>query len=172
MTDRGIDYGLGRTNIDLETGIRYGVICIKDLNPDWSYEAFEPEYGDPSCPNCGGSVCESCDTDADNAGRDYFCGECDESFWSDHCFPESPIANILDDGEYKAQLDEYNDIFLFESPYYTLAQFCSPCAPGAGHLGNPTPNGVKTYCLGHDWFEGGKAPYPVYCIKTGKLINP
>lgn len=30
----GIDYGLGQTNIDLATGIRYGVIHENSLNPD------------------------------------------------------------------------------------------------------------------------------------------
>lgn len=30
-----------------------------------------------------------------------------------------------------------NDAFIIKSPYYTYAQFCSPCVPGAGNLDNP-----------------------------------
>jgi hypothetical protein len=32
--------------------------------------------------------------------------------------------------------------------------------------------GVRTYCLGHDWFEDGKAPYPVYRVDNGELVLP
>jgi len=183
--DAGIDYGLGKTNINLETGIRYGVIPIHDLN-EWAWEEFEVLYGEPSCPNCGNEVNTS------PYGKDYFCDHCydrndpriedadgsedredheDYCYWSEECYPEEPIANVLDNDNYKAQVDEMGDIFLFESPYYTFAGFCSPCAPGAGHLRSITPNGVKTYCFGHDWFDNEEAPYPVYCVKTGKLIE-
>lgn len=54
--------------------------------------------------------------------------------------------------------------------YGTFAQFCSPCVPGAGD--SPLADGVKTYCLGHGWFEDGKAPYAVYSVATGELISP
>jgi len=47
MGNAGIDYGLGKTNIDLETGIRYGVIALNNCNPDWLNE-FEPYYGEES----------------------------------------------------------------------------------------------------------------------------
>ena len=33
-TYQGIDYGMGRSNIDNETGIRYGVISQNSVNPD------------------------------------------------------------------------------------------------------------------------------------------
>lgn len=67
--------------------------------------------------------------------------------------------------------DEAEGDFILKSPYYTYAQFCSPCAPGAGYLPSPLkdrPAGNKTYCLGHDWFEDGTAPYRVYSVKTNK----
>jgi len=32
-----------------------------------------------------------------------------------------------------------------------------------------TPNAC--YCFGHDWFEDGKAPYPVYSVETGELVE-
>lgn len=47
MGNAGIDYGLGKTNIDLETGIRYGVIALNNCNQDWLNE-FEPYYGEES----------------------------------------------------------------------------------------------------------------------------
>ena len=64
------------------------------------------------------------------------------------------------------------DIFITKSPYYTTCTFCSPCAPNAGDLSHPVDGGVKAYCFGHDWFEEGKAPYPVFSVKTGEEILP
>lgn len=64
-------------------------------------------------------------------------------------------------------------MFILASPYFTHAQFCSPCAPGACYLLSPTDKtGPKAYCLNHDWFEGDKAPYPVWEVATGKLVKP
>jgi hypothetical protein len=47
-------------------------------------------------------------------------------------------------------------IYVTRSPYYTFAAFCSPCCPGAGDLDSPrltAESGVKTYCLGPEWFD-------------------
>jgi hypothetical protein len=34
----------------------------------------------------------------------------------------------------------------------------------------PCADGPKTYCLSHDWFDGGVAPYPVYDVGTDKIV--
>jgi len=91
--------------------------------------------------------------------------------WSD----SSDCSGFLDDGEYLAEQGaDDTDIFIFKSPYFTRVAFCSvafcsPCAPGAGCLHK---EGVRIYCFGHDYFEEEAAPYPVYSVKTGKLIPP
>jgi hypothetical protein len=41
----GLDYAHGLANIDLKTGIRYGVISLNSCSPEWLAE-FEPYYGD------------------------------------------------------------------------------------------------------------------------------
>jgi len=171
MTYVGIDYGFGKTNIDPNTMIRYGIIPAHSLD-SWVYEELEPDYGKPHCPNCGDPIRESVEFMNDNADRDYYCSECDQSFWSEECFPDSPLCHVLDKDGYIGEMDEMGDIFLVRSKYYTLAQFCSPCAPGAGYILNHTPEGVKTYCFNHDWFEEGKTPYPVYSVETGELVTP
>ena len=33
-------------------------------------------------------------------------------------------------------------------------------------------DGVRAFCFGHDWFEEGKAPYPVFSVATGKRVRP
>jgi len=134
----GIDYGRGQTNIDHETGIRYGVIPVNDVLQAWSDESepLYPEEGEP-----------------EDFGPKY-----------------DPSHYLYSRQGYVAQQSrDDTDIFIIKSPYYTFARFCSPCAPGAGHLRNYDPDGVKTYCFGNDWFEG-ECPYPVYRVDNNECV--
>ena len=179
MTDRqnrqteqyiGIDYGLGRSNVDKDNGIRYGVISMNSINLDCT-DSFEYDYGEPTCPTCGEPVVESPHesvTDEDwNDGKDFACATCKACYWSDAVYSDEAIGWSYDADGYELTGCLDNDIFVLTSPYYTFAQFCSPCVPGAGNLDNPMSEGVKTYCLGADWFENERAPYPVYSVISG-----
>ena len=156
---------------------------------EYAWERFEPDYGDPTCPGCGSMVKDSEDVTEEEAlaawrkdqeegiggmppepDKDYYCLGCFKSWWSDAVTPDEPNGQILDDDEYVAVVDSSNDVMLFRSPYYTHAQYASPCVPGAGHLGHPCPTGPKTYCFDKSWFTGDKAPYPVYKVDTGELV--
>ena len=130
----GIDYGRGLVNIDHETGIRYGVISQHEVLQAWADES-EPEY-----------PCDTCDAEAG----------------SEECQYCESIGCVLEDIEYTAFSDSMGDIFIIKSPYYTLCDYCSPCAPGAGDLS--TTGNVKTYCFGDDWFDDGVAPYPIFTV--------
>lgn len=174
----GIDYGNGITNIDHATGIRYGVIPMHDVTQAWA-DSSEPEYGEPCCPKCGNEAKQSDDVpdfdeqdDIEIDGcADYYCEHCRYAFDSQDAFGEEPFAFNLDDGEYLCtQSADDCDIFVLKSPYFTYAQFCSPCAPGACYLRNYSPDGPKCYCLGPDWFDDSACPYPVYSVETGKLV--
>lgn len=85
-----------------------------------------------------------------------------------------------------------SDIFVSKSPYFTYAPECSPCVPNAGNLDSAEwfegaepslkaahmvqertakrKGWLKTYCLGHDLFEGQQAPYPVWSVGTGNRV--
>jgi hypothetical protein len=180
---RGTDYGMGQTNIDTETGIRYGVISQHEVLQAWA-DSSEPDYGPPTCGKCGNEAVEldhpdipDLDDDEDSEGweqegDDYACLSCQRTFWSDDAYGDEPNGFYLDDGEYKATCGSDGDIFVLKSPYYTRAEFCSPCAPGACYLTNPTDDGEKAYCFGHEWFDGGVAPYPVYRVADDQLVEP
>lgn len=179
---RGIDYGLGRTNKDSATGIRFGVIPQNDVLQAWA-DSSEPYYGKPvenlECPDCGEEIAHPekwGDTVQCDCGKNVECELPD--------FAE-PLSFSYDEDGYHAECGQDGDIFITESPYFTYAQFCSPCAPGACYLRNPLdvpfdaqerPLGGfednRAYCFGHDWFEDGRAPYPVYSVATGELVNP
>jgi hypothetical protein len=150
---RGIDYGRGITNIDTDTGIRYGIIPQYQA-ASWIHDDWEYDYGTPNCPQCGKeNIPESEHT------QDYYCKDCEQYFYSDECYPDEPLSLFIKTDEYELQLDNHGDIWVFKSPYITRAQFCSPCAPGACYLLNYCSNGDKAYCLGPDYFEN-EPPYP------------
>jgi hypothetical protein len=192
----GIDYGLGKINTD--GNFRYGVIPANEVGQAW-YDESEGEYGKPFCPDCFNEVDETADFSfeggpmQDNEGNEiideYFCVHCEKGVDENNpeIWPENPICFYYAGDGYEAhQSQDDCDIFITKSPYFTYAQFCSPCAPGAVYLMNPLDikeqireyvvDGIshennRGYCFGHDWFESGKAPYPVYSVKTGKLVN-
>ena len=190
----GIDYGNGETNVDHATGIRYGVIPQNDVLQSWS-DSSESDYGAPHCPKCGNEALSIDDenvpdidsaTDWEDNGRDHACVSCRYSFNADEAYGDDPLAFTLDDGEYVAtQGGDDTDIFVIKSPYFTYAQFCSPCAPGACHLRQPVDeNGPRAYCFAPDWFDchydddalgvyngaNTACPYPVYRVSDGACI--
>ena len=153
-TNAGIDYGMGLSNIDSKTGIRYGVISSRSLNPDVIYEVMSDgaDYGKPTCPKCGGIVLDSGDDaippseerkdkaeggDWTYKGNDYVCLTCKRTYWSDRVYSEEPLGWAYNSDGYKLTDCLDSDVFVLESPFYTYAQFCSPCVPGAGNLDSP-----------------------------------
>lgn len=177
----GIDYGLGMANVDQHTGIRYGVIGLNSLN-EWAWEDFEADYGPPTCGSCGNEAVEYNDEihgDYDSQSSygscaDFACEHCEEYFGSDEAYGDEPLRHTLDDGKYIAEVDSYNDVFIMQSPYFTYAQFCSPCAPGACHLNNPRDSdsgAARAYCFGPHWFNDETPPYDVYSVETGELLH-
>lgn len=196
-TSLGIDYGNKVTNIDVETGIRYGIISANDL-PYWDDES-EADYGDPHCPKCGNeakAVPSHTERDPSGEGKwvaivvnmpeaweeweqeehecaDYVCENCEYIFGSESAFGDEPNCYYIKDGSVEAFSDSDRDVWITKSPYYTHAQLCSPCAPGACDLGSPLTepwDNNKCYCPPLDWFEDEKAPFPVYLVETGECI--
>lgn len=175
----GIDYGSGQTNRDKTTGIRYGVIPQNEVLTAWC-DSSEPHYGKPHCPDCGNEAVEKPEHDDYRMLNAHCCGDlaCDNCrimFDADSAYPDEPLSHYYDRDGYQAQCGDDGDIFILKSPYFTYAQFCSPCAPGACYLLHPLSEPMpsnRAYCFGHDWFEDNKAPYPVYSVATGELVQP
>lgn len=138
----GIDYSLGMSNRD--NFAHFGVISSHSIMPE-AYADLEPIYPEIT--------------------------EAEDEF---DCYDGlEPIGLEYDKEGYKIIDCLDSDLMIIKSPYYTYAQYCSPCVPGAGNLDNPMHKnaGIKTYCLGLDWFdEDSPCPYPVYSVETGKRI--
>src|SRR5208282_4039670 len=124
----GIDYGMGRSNVDVKTGIRFGVISQHSVSQAWC-DCAEPDYGEPTCPKCGNTVnqyehAERMDEWEYGAGCcDYVCESCEYVFDSSEAFGDEPSGWGYEGEGYKLTDCLDSDIFVLESPYYTFAQF-------------------------------------------------
>lgn len=179
----GIDYSNGKSNVDNEAGIHYGVISIHEVLQAWADES-ESVYSGPFCPECQGDaeeinadneeISENYDNYSDYESDEYFCQTCQITFGNESAFSEDPdYFKYEQDGYIAVQSGDDTDIFIIKSPYFTYCQYCSPCAPGAGYLTSymDEGEGIKAYCFGADWFDNEKVSYPVYSVETGELIK-
>lgn len=190
MGNAGIDWGRGMTNIDHETGIRYGVISMHEVTQAWC-DSSEPQYG-PYCPKCGNKIAETFEKmmevidKKEQAGKTYHCPKCKRTLTNDDFEMSEPDSYTYEGEGYQCQQSADDpDIFILKSPFYTYCKFCSPCAPGAGYLMDyfksraleingkiSSPDAykraaenagyIKAYCFGHYWFED---------VETGKMIT-
>ena len=176
MNYSGIDYGMGRTNIDRETGIRYGVISDRDLAShawDTIYsEATDLDY-EEAVENARSELAHAIKSALTDYSTSFDANELADSIIDDLDFNLEYAADgvryLYDkDGETFNVLSD-GDIMITSSKFYTLCAFCSPCAPGAGYLGSD--GDVKTYCLGPDWFSAeNPMPYTCFSVDTGERV--
>lgn len=151
----GIDYGMGMSNVDKANGIRFGVISQHSLG-EWINDVIfdGADYGQPTCPSCGNTAISSDDVSDEISEADWFdhkdytCIACEECFWSDNAFSDEMLGWSHESDGYKLTDCLTNDVFVLASPYYTYAQYCSPCVPGAGNLDSPIDIPVCPECGG------------------------
>ena len=175
----GIDYGLGETNIDKETGIRYGVIGYNSISSEAFFEEVIYNGRNLSYENFLKESTEEITTKLEEVLRDYLYGGDPE--WIVNHIKENIEESLSE------QYEENDDCYLYEkdgyiiettdlglyilkSPFITFTQFCSPCCPGAGNLDFPIKGGVPTYCLGEDWFDE-HSPCPYNFIRTEDYLK-
>ena len=170
----GIDYGRGQTNIDTTTGIRYGVICQHSVMPealddvftqgdDLSFAAWKKDL----TAKIRAAIADAADdcTCRNEDIADEFAGDIADRIVEESDYDSSEsIYRYERDGYVIENSPSLMCLMILKSPYKTRAAFCSPCVPGAGDLDSPRDDGAETYCLGADWFEDEKAPYPIETV--------
>lgn len=114
------------TNMDIKTGVRYGVIPVNELDSS-IYEEM-----DIVCP------CEECEVPEDE--REHACDTCEA------------CSNVYKSDNLHYVLDDDNDVWVFKSPFVTKCRLCSPCAPNAGYIKDQDEDGYYTYILPPDYF--------------------
>lgn len=175
------DNDMSIPNHDGETGIHYGEIhqnsvspeAVSDMQANGENLTYNAALEDAKL-RLKGAI--------EEAMKDYVGDGCVKSM------VEAATDALVDDfgDTYEAQDERYRyekegyivqscldyDLIVIKSPFFTWARQCSPCVPNAGDLDNPEDGGLKTYCLGADWFdESNPLPYPIYSVETGELVQ-
>ncbi|MDD4352700.1 MAG: hypothetical protein PHU71_07050, partial [Candidatus Gracilibacteria bacterium] len=156
--------------MDLNTGIRYGVIPKNDLFncAEEFFENAEDMSYQSACEEIKNAI-NSLNL-SDGAISDIL--EIAEQDFNDNWDSENSLMRYEKDGFIIESSNDDCDLFVVKSPFFTLAPLCSPCAPGACYLRDgikecDTENGevkagsvgLETYCLPEEWFEEGKCTY-------------
>lgn len=200
----GIDYGNGQANRNPDTSIRFGVISQRSISGeslddvyhgphsiDLAFEGAEEELKkalrgvlDPYFSDSK----RGAKGDGMNDGTSRLDVAVDDAFstldgWADSL--ENETDPLYEHDGYKINKCLDGDLFVLKSPFYTYAQLCSPCVPGAGNLDHPFDGPIemwekaaeeagfpKVYCLSHDFFDDLLAPYPVFSVTTNEQIQP
>jgi hypothetical protein len=195
---KGIDYGLGMANIDNATGIRYGVISPHSVNGDALEDIYQNGTNlsyDAAIADAKGQIANALrpvldsfgllpydyrNTDGKTPKADDYLASVVETVWEE--VSEDFQWESDSDDTHRYERDGYVletsslGIYVIRSPFYTFAAFCSPCAPGAGDLDTPrltAESGVKTYCLGPDWFDSEHCtmPYTAFNVSDDTEIT-
>jgi hypothetical protein len=175
-----IDYGHGLTNIDKDTGIRYGVIPFDPVLQVWADES-EP-ITNLACPHCGNDLTQEIYDEATSCCKKEgdpedlklrTCPSCNTVLCDIDFMESEPIGFFIKDEEIHAvQNADDPDIFIIKSPYYTLCNLCSPCAPGAGYILNQNKEGYKAYCFGPEFFEEDDKEKPtIYRVSDDSIVK-
>jgi hypothetical protein len=173
-----IDYGRGLVNIDTETGIRYGVVHMNSLDNAWDrmeqgtnldFEEYKEHIRNRLARAIDG-VLDDEGLDQCNMSADDYAAEIVDSLEFDRYENNGDFVRYeLEEDGLNLRTTNRGDLFVIKSPFYTLARFCSPCAPGAGDLYAARDGGVRTYCLPADWWS--ECPYPIYRCDNNQLTH-
>lgn len=121
-----IDYGMGKTNLDHETGIRYGVVSMNSLN-SWVYEEFMA-HGESLTMR---EIEEDFRAENPDAGDDAVADYLSEVQIEEENFRLERDGMILE----LSHLGGAPIIFVVKSPrVVSVGSLCSPCCPGAADL--------------------------------------
>jgi len=162
-SDTGIDFSHGTpVNLDVETGIRYGIISQHYLGDD-IWDIVESIYY-PRCPDCGEDLSE-----LDEIPNE--CPVCGEELDPDYLTGDEPDVMLVDYEGVGGNISGGN-LWVITSPYYMRGTHCSPCAPGAVSIGSPTPGGPRAYCPPHDWYHEGRAPFTIFLVEDNTILPP
>ncbi len=169
---------MGRTNVDMDNGIRYGFIPANDLaSHAWDTIMNDGEDLDytEAIENLKDELARTIKSTVEDYDPRFDCKQAAEDIVD---AMEFILESSGDCTRYKYENKglEFStlsdgDLVVIKSPYFTYCGHCSPCAPGGGYL--KSGGSVKTYCLGPEWFdENSPIPYVCYRVSDGSPLSP
>lgn len=149
------------TNVNLKTGIRYGIIAANSLE-DWvideitSGEELEWKHAIEELTSETRAEAEKALPDGDEAEiaalAEELLNERSEEL-SNHWDNSEPTYQYEIDGVRgeTTHLGGAMLVWVFESPVISKARLCSPCVPNCGDLDTLSENGQECYGVPDDW---------------------
>lgn len=143
------------TNINPETGVRYGIISAQALDPEVVHN-MQCEGRDVHYENAKSDLSDAVRA----AARDYLSERAVDDLvdsacelMSDNFEDDEPVHEFFIDGVRGSTtwLGGALLVWVFESPVITKAKLCSPCVPNAGDLDNRNEDGWTCYDVPADW---------------------
>lgn len=141
------------TNVNPETGIRYGVVSLNSLE-DWVFDEFFHNGTNLSYESAKKEYLAE-NYDADDESDDAIAEEEWEDRFNDEYQGEEDTYSLETDGMIlqMSTLGGAYNVWVFESPHIAYCRQCSPCCPNAGNLDSKEENGVTTYDVPTDWYR-------------------
>lgn len=148
------------SNVNPETGIRYGIISANSLEPevidqiqregkDVRYEGAKAELTADIKRVCGDYMS---DRDAEDVAEKAV------ERMSDHFEQDEPVHEFSIDcpgyGMVHGQTTWLGGalmVYIFKSPFQEACDLCSPCVPNCGNLDSRNPDGYQCYDVPADW---------------------
>ena len=129
-------------NVDMETGVRYGVMNLNRLDGDTASELYAQATGLVYQKELDQLAKERPEMDEYEL-------ECE----LEHCEFEPDGAPFEYEGLTVgvSLLGGAPLLWVYKSPHTAKARLCSPCVPNAGDLDNLDEDGYETYTVPKDW---------------------
>jgi len=142
------------TNVNPETGVRYGIISANSLDPevicdlqavgrDVHWEASKQE------------IIDALQMEVDNGAEFEFDEELENRLERESYdfYDDEPVHEFQRDGVRgrTTWLGGALLVFVFHSQWTTNARLCSPCVPGCCDLDSIDPNGYEGYDVNPEW---------------------
>jgi len=144
------------TNVNPETGVRYGIISANSLDPevicdlqavgrDVHWEAHKREITDQTRRDWENGEITGDDFEDELEARLEREG--------DNFYDDEPVHEFQRDGVRgrTTWLGGALLVFVFHSQWTTNARLCSPCVPGCCDLDSIDPNGYEGYDVNPEW---------------------
>lgn len=144
------------TNVNPETGIRYGIIAAMSLHDEiiddiytrgvdvhWEEAREEMEQG----------IRNACEGLLHKHDIQAVVDEAHDRMTGDQWYDDEPVYEFVIDGV-KGRTTWLGGallVWVFESPFLTRTKLCSPCVPNCGDLDSVDDEGEECYDVPPDW---------------------
>jgi hypothetical protein len=145
-----------KPNTHPETGIAFGVIAGDKIDDDIVEQLLYGKHATNITYEAAREIyLSNKQFDAAQAGEEFNEQRAIDKFVDTYAGEEDNIEGTYQDVKYHSTwFGGALHFYIYESPFVRAFKPCSPCAPGAGDLNEPDPEGVIAYDIPDTWRIG------------------